>query len=95
MTITIQEVIAQIPAWAGKSASVEPLSGGLSNSNYRAVIDGKSSFVRIPGTGTELLAVDRVNERYNSRIAGETGVKRSRTGWGLVHFSAFSALHHV
>ena len=74
MTISIQQVISQIPAWAGKPASFEPLSGGLTNANYRVEIEGTPYFVRIPGVSTELLAVDRTNEHYNSRAAGETGV---------------------
>jgi thiamine kinase-like enzyme len=74
MTITIEQIVAQIPQWAGRSVSVEPLSGGLTNTNYRVQIDGTPHVVRIPGTATELLAVDRANEHYNTRAAGETGV---------------------
>jgi thiamine kinase-like enzyme len=74
MTITIEQIVAEIPQWAGRSVSVEPLSGGLTNTNYRVQIDGTPHVVRIPGTATELLAVDRANEHYNTRAAGETGV---------------------
>lgn len=74
MTITIEQIVAEIPQWAGRSVSVEPLSGGLTNTNYRVQIDGMPHVVRIPGTATELLAVDRANEHYNTRAAGETGV---------------------
>jgi hypothetical protein len=34
MTITIEQIVAEIPQWAGRSVSVEPLSGGLTNTNY-------------------------------------------------------------
>ena len=74
MTISIAEVVAQIPQWAGRSVSVEPLSGGLTNTNYLVRIDGAPHVVRIPGASTELLAVDRTNEHNNTRAAGETGV---------------------
>lgn len=74
MTITIEQVVAQIPPWAGRSVAVEPLSGGLTNSNYRVQIDDTPYVVRIPGASTELLAVDRGNEHYNTRAAGQTGV---------------------
>ena len=74
MTITIEQVVAQVPQWAGRSVSVEPLSGGLTNANYRVQVDGTPYVVRIPGASTELLAVDRTNEHYNTRAAGETGV---------------------
>jgi thiamine kinase-like enzyme len=74
VTITIEQVVAQIPQWTGRSVSVEPLHGGLTNANYRVTIDGTPYSVRIPGAATELLAVDRTNEFYNTRAAGETGV---------------------
>jgi len=74
VTVTVEEVVAQIPEWCGKSVSAKPLSGGLTNSNYRVEVDGTPYFVRIPGASTELLAVDRANEYYNTRAAGETGV---------------------
>jgi thiamine kinase-like enzyme len=70
----IDQVIAQIRAWSGRSISVEPLAGGLTNANYRVLVDGTPYVVRIPGASTELLAVDRINEYYNTRAAGETGV---------------------
>ena len=74
MTTIIDQVIAQIHAWSGRSISVEPLAGGLTNANYRVLVDGTPYVVRIPGASTELLAVDRINECHNTRAAGETGV---------------------
>jgi thiamine kinase-like enzyme len=71
---TIDEVIAAIPEWAGASISVEPIAAGLTNHNYRVVVDGTPCFVRIPGPSTELLAVDRANELHNSRAAAADGV---------------------
>ncbi len=74
MTITIDEVIARIPAWNGRGVSAEPLTGGLTNTNFRVQVDGSSYFVRIPGASTEILAVDRKNEYHNTRAAAEAGV---------------------
>jgi thiamine kinase-like enzyme len=74
MAITIDEVIARIPAWKGRAVSAEPLSGGLTNSNFRVQVEGTPYFVRIPGASTELLAVDRKNEHHNTRAAAEAGV---------------------
>ena len=37
-------------------------------------VDGTSYFVRVPGATTELLAVDRGNELFNTRAAAEAGV---------------------
>ena len=70
----IDEVIAKIQDWHGKNISVQPLSGGLTNTNYKVEVDGTSFFVRVPGESTELLAVDRNNEYFNSKAAAEANV---------------------
>jgi thiamine kinase-like enzyme len=74
VTISIEEVVRQLPDWNGKSIGIMPLSGGLTNTNYRVDVEGTQYFVRIPGESTDLLAVDRKNEFYNSRAAAESGV---------------------
>lgn len=74
MPPTIEQVIAAIPAWTGRSVDAERITAGLTNANYRVEVDGTPHFVRIPGEGTDLLAVDRANERYNTRAAAEAGV---------------------
>jgi thiamine kinase-like enzyme len=74
MTIQIEEVCGQIEDWRDKALSVQAISGGLTNTNYRVEVDGLPYFVRIPGESTELLAVDRENEYFNSCAAAEAGV---------------------
>ena len=70
----IEEVVGKIPEWKQKDVSITPLSGGLTNSNFRVEVDGAPYFVRVPGASTELLAVNRENEYYNSKAAHEAGV---------------------
>jgi thiamine kinase-like enzyme len=77
---TIEEVVARVPDWAGRSIEIERIPAGLTNANYRVAVDGSPYFVRIPGPGTELLAIDRANEHHNTRAAAEAGV-----GPGVVH----------
>ncbi len=74
MTTTIEDVIAAIPDWAGRAVEATPIAGGLTNHNYRVVVDGVPHFVRIPGPSTDLLAVDRANELHNTRAAAAAGV---------------------
>lgn len=74
MPITIEEVVENIPDWQGKPRLIQPLSGGLTNTNFRVEVDGVPYFVRIPGPKTELLAVDRKNEVYNTKAAAASGV---------------------
>ena len=74
MSVTIEQVVAHIPAWQGQNVAIQPLSGGLTNTNYRVEVNGAPYVVRIPGASTELLAVDRANEYHNTQAAAEAGV---------------------
>ncbi len=35
MAVTVEQVVASISAWQGKQIEIQPLSGGLTNTNYR------------------------------------------------------------
>lgn len=70
----IDEVVSRIRDWDGKYVSITPLSGGLTNSNFKVEVDGLPYFVRVPGESTDLLAVDRNNEYHNSKAAFIAGV---------------------
>ncbi|HSO29853.1 MAG TPA: phosphotransferase [Candidatus Sulfomarinibacteraceae bacterium] len=75
MTVpSIEDVIGALPAWAGRRVIASPIAGGLTNRNFRVEVDGVPTFVRIPGAGTDLLAVDRANEVHNTRAAAAAGV---------------------
>ena len=70
----IEEAVGKIDEWQGRNISIQPLSGGLTNSNYKVEVDGTPFFVRVPGKSTELLAIDRNNEYHNTKAAAEAGV---------------------
>ena len=70
----IEEAISKIDDWKNKNISITPLSGGLTNANFKVEVDGTPYFVRVPGESTELLAIDRNNEYHNTKAAGEAGV---------------------
>lgn len=70
----IEEVVGRIEDWRGKDISIQPLSGGLTNTNYKVEVDGVPYFARVPGASTELLAIDRNNEYHNTKAAAEAGV---------------------
>jgi thiamine kinase-like enzyme len=71
---TIEQVIDRIEVWRGHDVATTELSGGLTNTNHLVTVDGDRYVVRIPGRSTELLAVDRANERHNAAAAATTGV---------------------
>ena len=72
--LVIEEVVTKIPDWKDKNVSIQPLSGGLTNTNFKVTVEGTPHFVRVPGASTELLAIDRRNEYHNTKAAGEAGV---------------------
>ncbi len=60
--------------WHGKEISIEPLSGGITNTNFRIIVNGSSFFVSIPGSNSRLLGVDWYNKFNNANICGEAGL---------------------
>lgn len=74
MSITIEQVATRCGIFQNKDLVIAPLSGGLTNTNYRVEADGVPYVVRIPGAKTELLAVDRANEVFNARAASAAGI---------------------
>lgn len=68
------EVVAQVALWQGRPVSITPLSGGLTNENYVVESGNQRWVLRLPGQSTELLAIDRGNELYNTRAAATTGI---------------------
>ena len=54
--------------------SVEELSGGLTNTNYKVVAPDGAYVVRVSAKDAGLLAIDRENEYLNSVSAAEAGV---------------------
>jgi thiamine kinase-like enzyme len=69
----LEEVLAAVPELRDPE-SVEPLTGGLTNTNYKVRTASGCYVVRISGKDTSLLAIDRENELHNTIAAAETGV---------------------
>lgn len=51
-----------------------PLSGGITNRNYRMRFAGADCVVRLPGQDTDLLGIDRSAERLAARQAARLGI---------------------
>src|SRR2546423_1643492 len=69
----VEEVRAGLPEMRD-AEWVEPLTGGLTNTNYKVTTPAGCFVVRISGKDTSLLAIDRGNEVHNTVAAAETGV---------------------
>jgi thiamine kinase-like enzyme len=60
--------------WPGQRVSIEPLGGGITNRNFKVEADGRKFVLRIGGTDTELLGIDRSAEHAASSIAADLGL---------------------
>jgi thiamine kinase-like enzyme len=69
---TIDEVVAGV--WPGRPAQAEPLTGGITNSNYRVEVDGAVFVVRLSGDRTELLGIDRESEVEACQLVARLGI---------------------
>ncbi len=69
-----EEAAGRVSLWRGQRLSISPLSGGLTNENYLVEAGGVKYVMRLPGQSTDLLAIDRGNEVYNTKAAATTGI---------------------
>jgi len=67
-------VLSQLPEFAGRSLSLEPLAGGLTNRNYVVSLPEKRYVARCAGAKTSPLAIDRDAEYRNSQAAAALGI---------------------
>lgn len=60
--------------WPDRGVRVVPLSGGITNSNFKVQVDDQSYVLRIGGAQTRLLGIDRQVEYQASLRAAEVGL---------------------
>ena len=71
--MALADVLESVPQLRG-ATQVEPLAGGLTNTNYKVTTPEGCFVIRISGKDAGLLAIDRENEAHNTRCAAESGV---------------------
>jgi len=75
MQLSIDSAIARVPFLAeSKNLKKTPLSGGITNLNFRVDADGKSYVIRLAGEDTEKLGIRRDVEYAANHAAGLLGV---------------------
>lgn len=60
--------------WLGKEIIIESISGGITNHNFKIIVNNVPFFVSISGHNTDLLDVNWHNKSYNAKICGEAGI---------------------
>jgi aminoglycoside phosphotransferase (APT) family kinase protein len=74
-TLAIDKAIDKVPFLAGsKNIKKTPLSGGITNLNFKVDADGKSYVIRLVGEGTEQLGIKRDVEYAANYAAGQMGI---------------------
>lgn len=71
---TLEAILVKVAAWSGREIRYQPVSGGISNANWRVNVANspKDFFVKVPGRGTEMFT-DRYYAHDASRKAYESG----------------------
>ncbi|MFF7709212.1 phosphotransferase [Pseudomonas sp. NPDC007930] len=72
----LEQAILAHADWAGRGIGYAPVSGGISNTNWRVEVEGAATayFVKVPGQGTEMF-IDR-------HTAHDASLKAAATGYG-------------
>jgi thiamine kinase-like enzyme len=75
MTLTADQAISRVPFLANaKKMETTPLTGGITNLNYKIEADGKSYVLRITGAETDKLGIRRDVEYEANLAAGRLGI---------------------
>lgn len=74
-------LLKRIPGWESRGSELTPLSGGITNQNFRVDDEGKSFVLRVCSKGTEPLGIKRDHEYACTKIAADLGI-----GAGVVHY---------
>lgn len=74
-TLAIDKAIDKVPFLAGsKNIKKIPLSGGITNLNFKVEADGRAYVIRLAGEGTDQLGIKRDVEYAANYAAGQMGI---------------------
>jgi thiamine kinase-like enzyme len=67
-----EDIVARV--WPGRSFTMEPLGGGITNHNFKVFFEDGAVVLRVAGKDTDLLGIDRRTETAAARMAASIGV---------------------
>jgi thiamine kinase-like enzyme len=71
----LEEIVARLEPTLGSLAGAPvPLSGGITNHNFRVTLGGEEYVLRVHGRDTDLLGIDRNAEQLACGLAAEMGI---------------------
>ena len=71
---SLEKITRLISALMGKSFTLNRINKGITNNNFKVIVDGKAFFISIPGTNSKLLNIYFKNKYYNNKICGDIGI---------------------
>jgi thiamine kinase-like enzyme len=75
MAANIEHLVRRVPSWQNeKDLSYSPLGGGITNQNFKIDTGTGSYVLRVAGTNTGMLGIDRQNEYAASKMAGDLNI---------------------
>jgi thiamine kinase-like enzyme len=74
-----EDIAARV--WPGEEVRLEPLGGGITNSNFKVDVGGEIFVLRIGGKDTDLLGIDRSVEHAASLAAARVGIAPDVAGF--------------
>ncbi len=75
MSLTLEQALARVPFFPHPlPAPPVPLTGGITNRNYRFDVNGESFVLRLSGKNTDLLGIHRPTERAANAFAASLGI---------------------
>jgi thiamine kinase-like enzyme len=73
--VELADILSRLEAELGPvQGEPQPLAGGITNHNFRVRFAGRECVVRVTGSATELLGIDRHAERAAGEAAAELGI---------------------
>ncbi|WP_426562387.1 phosphotransferase [Angustibacter sp. McL0619] len=70
----ITEAVRRVSALAGREVEVSILAGGYTNGVFLVRADDERYVFRVPGQSSEVLEINRADERYNAEMAARSGI---------------------
>ncbi|GAB4579049.1 MAG: phosphotransferase family protein [Anaerolineales bacterium] len=75
MSLTLEQALTRVPFFPNPLPTPPiPLTGGITNRNYRITLPGASFVLRLSGKNTTLLGIDRPTERAANTFAASLGI---------------------
>jgi thiamine kinase-like enzyme len=74
MGLSLEEAIARMPQWSGKTITTAYLTEGITNQNVRVTVEGEPFVIRLAGENTELLGIRRDHEYAAHLAAAARGI---------------------